>query len=385
MKIVLSTYVLGHSLTGIGWYTYYLRQGLQTHAAIDQLICIPPPEVEVSQQVSSSKKDSIYSMIRNTIKTLPFTYILQHNYQNFFFTRKARHFSVKNFLYHEPCYIVRPYLGPKVCSVHDLSYIYYPECHPLERVKFLRRYLPRSIKYAHHIITGSHFIREQIINTFQVAPEKVTTVYHGVSPLFRSYSLTDVNPRLERYGLLGKSYLLSVGTLEPRKNLERLIQAFSQLPERQRKQYPLVIVGLKGWSTNTLDKLIQRLLSKNELYCLGYVSDTDLPYLYAGAYAFTYLSIYEGFGLPLLEALASGVPTLSSNTSSMPEVVTDAALLVDPWDIDLITEKLAQLLQDDSLRNTLKRRGPIQAAKFSWSKCVEDTVNVYQKVLACST
>ena len=143
-----------------------------------------------------------------------------------------------------------------------------------------------------------------------------------------------------------------------------------------------MLVGVKGWDIHCLEKIIQALIKKEQLYCLGYVPEADLPYLYSGAYGFVYLSIYEGFGLPLLEAMASGVPTLASNVSSMPEVVQNAALLVNPLDVDAITDKLRLLLMDNALRNNLSAQSLIQASKFSWEICIDSTVNLYQKALA---
>ena len=244
--------------------------------------------------------------------------------------------------------------------------------------------MPGSIYETDHIITVSEFIRNEIIDLFKLSPIKVTCVYHGVSKLFKVRPFIDVKSVLAIYDLHEKSYLLSVGTLEPRKNLERLIQAFNKLPEQLRKKYPLVLIGVKGWRTHRLEKMIQPLIKKEQLYCLGYVPEADLPYLYSGAYAFIYISIYEGFGLPLLEAMASGIPTLASSESAMPEVVGDAAMLVNPFDIDRITEKLNQLINDLALRDKLKQLGPLQAAKFSWESCIENTIAVYQQTLKSS-
>lgn len=290
----------------------------------------------------------------------------------------------QNFIYHEPCYILRPYSGPKICTVHDLSHIRYPYYHPKQRVKFLLDNLPGSIYEADHIITASEFIRNEIIDLFNISPIKVTCVYHGVSKAFKARRFIDIKSVLAIYGLHEKSYLLSVGTLEPRKNLEHLIQAFNQLPEKQRKKYPLVVIGIKGWHTHPLVKMMQPLIKKEQLYCLGYVPEAYLPFLYSGAFGFLYISIYEGFGLPILEAMASGIPTLTSSESAMPEVVGDAAMQVNPFDIEMITDQLNHLINDLTLRDRLKQLGPIQAAKFSWESCVEGTIGVYQQTLKYS-
>jgi glycosyltransferase involved in cell wall biosynthesis len=403
MKVLLTVYALQPPLTGIGWYTHYLVKGLQTHSAIEQLSSLPTQPVEGSSQIEP--KNYFCSMlkkiaknrprkkgygtcgfgIKKLVRTFSTLYISSYYYRDYCFQQKAKKFVQARFIYHEPCYILKPYSGLKISTVHDLSHIYYPKCHPKARVKFLLDYLPKSISVADHIITGSQFIRNEIVNYFKVKPEKITVIYHGVSNVFRCRQAIELNPVLKRYGLWKKTYLLSVATLEPRKNLERLLQAFSQLSERTRKQFPLVLVGHKGWGINKLEKLIDKLLRKKELICLGYVSSGDLPFLYAGAYGFVYLSLYEGFGCPLLEALASGLPTLTSNTASMPEVVGDAGLLTNPWDSDAITEKLNQLLMDNILRASLKQKSVKRAAQFSWQNCIDNTVGVYQHVLASSS
>lgn len=241
--------------------------------------------------------------------------------------------------------------------------------------------MPGSIYEADHIITVSEFIRNEIIDLFNISPIKVTCVYHGVSKLFKVRQFTDLKLILATYGLHNKSYLLSVGTLEPRKNFERLIHAFKRLPEQLRNKHPLVLIGMRGWHTHRLERIIRSLIKKEQVYCLGYTSDADLPYLYSGAYGFIYISMYEGFGLPLLEAMASGIPTLASNESAMPEVVGNAAMLVNPFDIDLIADKLNQLINDFALRDRLKQLGPIQAAKFSWNSCIDNTIAVYRRTL----
>lgn len=381
MNIILSTHTLRYPLTGIGKYTQNLLNGLRKNQSINQIFCIP--NILNNSSEITSKNISI-SKLKKTLKVLPGLYSCYNYLNDFFYKKKTQNLLGENFIYHEPCYILRPYSGLKICTIHDLSHIKYPEYHPRERVNFLSRYLPNSVLRADHIITVSKFIRNEIIHLLNVAPEKVTCIYHGISKLFKIRANDEVKSVLANYNLNNKSYLLSVGTLEPRKNLERLIQAFKQLPEQQRNKYPLVLVGIKGWNTSRFEKLARSLIKKQQLYCLGYVPEVYLPYLYSGAYGFIYISIYEGFGLPLLEAMASGIPTLASSESAMPEVVGNSAMIVNPFDIDLITDKLNQLINDLTLRERLKHEGPIQAAKFSWDSCIENTIEIYRRTLKSS-
>lgn len=376
MNIILNGQTLQCPLTGIGYYTRYLLEGLKKNELINQIICIP--NIKTSYQ-NTEKNYFIKKNIKKFIKFLPYTYSVLHTFRNANFYNKT-HFLVKeNYIYHEPCYILKPYLGPKVCTIHDLSHIRYPEYHPKERISFLNRYL--NIYNANQIITPSNFIKNEIINIFDISPNKISTVYHGVSKIFKPRKFNEIKHFLMRYNLHDKSYLLSVGTLEPRKNLVRLLQAFRQLPDQQRRKYPLVLVGTKGWNISRFEKLIHPLIKKEQLYCLGYIPEVDLPYLYSGAYGFIYLSVYEGFGLPLLEAMASGIPTLASSVSAMPEIVGNAAILANPFDLDLIAVKLNQLTDDLTLRKTLKKMGPLQADKFSWDSCIENTIAVYRRTL----
>lgn len=378
MNVILNTQSLQSDLTGIGRYTQNLLQGLRIHNIINQVVCIPNFK-DCNNKIV--KKNYFLSQFIKNIKCFPGTYSLFSDYKNRIFIKETRFLIQDKYIYHEPCYILNSYSGPKVCTIHDLSHIHYPEYHPRERVKHLRYNLPISINNADHIITGSDFIRSELINFFSIPPNKITRIYHGISKEFKVRDFFEIIITLRRYNLHNKSYLLYVGTLEPRKNLESLIQAFKQLPDQLRKNYPLVLVGRKGWKTGRLEKLTKKLINQEQLYFLGYVPESELPFLYSGAYGFIYLSVYEGFGLPLLEAMASGIPTLASDQSSMPEIVGDAAIIINPFDIDLITEKLNQLITDLTLRDMLKKLGPLQAVKFSWDSCIENTIAVYRKTL----
>ena len=186
---------------------------------------------------------------------------------------------------------------------------------------------------------------------------------------------------LARYHLANSSYLLVVATLEPRKNLLRLADAYSRLPSVLQRRHPLIIIGARGWLTDELEKRLAPMERKDQVRRLGYIPQEDLPLLYAGAWAFAFPSIYEGFGLPLLEAMRSGIPTLTANRSSLPEIAGDAALLVDPEDVNAITAGLERLLTDAQWRAQAIKKGLQQAGSFSWERCIEETVAVYRVVL----
>jgi glycosyltransferase involved in cell wall biosynthesis len=174
-------------------------------------------------------------------------------------------------------------------------------------------------------------------------------------------------------------YILSVGTLEPRKNLSTLLAAYATL---ERSAPRLVLAGARGWHAQSLAAQVQAPALRERVVLPGYVPDDLLPDLYAGAECFVYPSLYEGFGLPPLEALACGTPVITSTTSSLPEVVGDAALLVEPTRTDELAAALRRILEDEHLRDDLRRRGPLRAARFSWERCARETMQVYQHICA---
>jgi alpha-1,3-rhamnosyl/mannosyltransferase len=288
--------------------------------------------------------------------------------------------ALKHYILHSPNYILLPFDGPAVATIHDLSYLHYPQHHPRERILFMERHLPRTLAQASAIICDSTFIRAEIIALLGVPAEKVTAVPLGVDRTFHPRDPATLRPVLTRYHLDGWAYLLAVSTLEPRKNLPRLLMAYARLPEALRARHPLALVGAKGWLNTELEQHLAPLERTGQLRRLGYVPQEDLPALYAGAHAFAYPSLYEGFGLPLLEAMASGVPALSSQRSSLPEVAGAAALLIDPEDIDDLTTGLERLLDDVAWRTQARVQGLAQARRFSWEGCVEDTVAVYRSL-----
>lgn len=283
-------------------------------------------------------------------------------------------------VFHGPNYFLPPCADMGVATVHDLSVFKFPETHPAERIRQFERDFTCSMSRAAHLITDSEATRQEVMSFLAWPPEKITAVALGVSPKFTPVSTGDLAPCLRKYGLTPGGYALCVSTLEPRKKIGNLLQAYQCLPRRLREQYPLILVGSAGWLSEELHQEIDRLSLQGWLRYLGFVPEADLPALYAGARTFVYPSIYEGFGLPVLEAMASGVPVVAADRSSLPEVTKGAALLVDPDDIDALAASINKSLCDDAWHSTARNTGLEVAQGFTWDCCVEQTIQVYQRI-----
>jgi alpha-1,3-rhamnosyl/mannosyltransferase len=280
-------------------------------------------------------------------------------------------------IYHEPNFLPYRFRGPTVITVHDLSWIRYPETHPRERVKIMDKLLPPAVQNAAHICVDSEFVRGEVIDYFRIAPDKVTTTLLAPRDVFKPRSPEERLATLTKHGLADQQYFLCVGTLEPRKNVVAALRAHGHLPQELRRRFPLVLVGMRGWLEGELLSGIQR----GEIVPLGFVSDEELADIYSGATAVVYPSIYEGFGLPPLEAMACGTPAIMSNVSSLPEVAGDAAVLHDPHDIDALSEAMRRFAEDSAFRSDRSVASLRQAARFSWDRCARETVEVYRRVL----
>jgi glycosyltransferase involved in cell wall biosynthesis len=278
---------------------------------------------------------------------------------------------------------VLPLVHPRssVVTVHDLGYRHYPEAHPL----LDRLYLDLSTRYnaraARRVIAVSQATQDDLVQHYGIEPDKITVVYSGwderMRPVEDEATIEGVKAR---YHVRGE-YVLYVGTLQPRKNLGRLLEAFGLLRKRaQRGEAPgLVIAGRKGWLYDQITQQVERLGLESEVVFPGYVPQDDLPALLSGARLFVFPSLYEGFGLPVLEAMACGTPVLCSNVSSLPEVAGDAALLVDPLDVKGMAKAMNRLLQDEGLRTELVERGYRQVRQFSWERCARETLAVLEE------
>lgn len=266
-----------------------------------------------------------------------------------------------------------------VITVHDLGFLRYPESVTEESRRYYGQ-VARAVRSAQRTIAVSDFTRSDLIELVDAPADRVSVVHNGVDPWFRPVDDRDQLSSLRSRLGLDRPYLLFVGTLEPRKNLPTLLHAFRQV--RARHDLLLALVGRRGWLWEPIVQEIQALGIEASVRQLDGIPDSDLPALYSAAAAFSYPSLYEGFGLPPLESLACGTPTVVADTSSLPEVVGDAALLHPPTDVDALADALLRLIEDETLRATLSKRGLARAARFTWEEAVRRTLAVYEEALA---
>lgn len=283
---------------------------------------------------------------------------------------------------HGPDYFAPVSDRPTAVTIHDLSVLLFPETQPVTRVRRFEKLIGRAVRSGFTILTDAHSVANELAQHTGVALHKVNPIHLGVSGNFRPYETAQCAAILAHYQLTPDRYVLSVGTAEPRKNLLRLLDAYERLPAGVRHQFPLVLAGGKGWNDDALLQRIERAKAAGWLRTLGYVPEAHLPALYAGARFFAYASLYEGFGLPVAEAMACGTPVLTSDCSSMPEVTAGAALLVNPLDVDAIAIGLQRGLEDEPWRHAARQRGLARAAELTWDRTVAATLAVYRKMLA---
>lgn len=380
LKVAFGGYALLAPLTGVGQYSYQLANWLkkQPDLAIDFFY---------GNGFSPELQDKVLpgaGMLRKLARRfVPNAYAIRR-------ALEQRHFSAGALrnqydLYHEPNQIALDFRGPTVLTVHDLSWIRFPQTHPPERVRAMERYFEPSLRKASLLLTDSEFVKKELIEVFGVDPALVLPISLGLDPIFRPQDAAATHELLRKLDLVHGEYFLSVGTLEPRKNLQATIAAYANLSQAMRGRHPLVIVGMMGWRTTAIERLLEPLVRSGQARVLGYLKRADLAAVTAGAMSMVYPSLYEGFGLPPLEAMGCGVPPITSNVSSLPEVVADAGIQVAPGDIDALAQAMALLADDRGLRASLSAKAIARAAQFTWEKCAAETAAAYRRAAASTS
>lgn len=282
-------------------------------------------------------------------------------------------------LWHFTNYVAPPSNKPFVLTVFDLTFVEYPEFVEPKNLAFLQKWVPDSLERATRIITISESTRDGLVEHFKVPSHKIDVTHLAADEVYAKDVPEDEIGRVkDKYGIEG-DYFLAVGTLEPRKNLKNLLLAVASM--RRELTQPLVVVGGQGWLFDETQDLIGKLGLSGRVIFTNYVPAGELPALYQGATAFVFPSLYEGFGIPVLEAMSAGTPVISSNTSSLPEVGGTAAIYFDPNDPKGLKHALQRVLSDDKLRERLVVAGREQAAKYSWAKTAQHTLGVYERAL----
>ena len=391
MNLIFNAEALRPPITGVGNYSYHLLSqfvaddrfgevhcftGTGWRNAKDQLAFTGALMASSDLERPGPRARAI-ARIRKAIGAVPGVKPLYDHLMDRRFERHAN--EVRDAVYHETNYILKPYAGPCVTTVHDLSHIRYPEYHPPHVIEWLGGNLARSLGRADRVITVSNVVRQELLEHYGGIPaEKVHTVYEGVDERYRPRTALETAPVLSGFGLSHKGYVLLVATLEPRKGIDVLLDAWALVPADLRRAYPLVLVGSRGWRNNVLVDRMAAFMAEGTVRHLGYISSDALPAVFSGAAVFSYPSVYEGFGLPVLDAMRSGVPVICRAGTSMAEFAEGACLLCATGEPKELAVKLESLLENHEERGAWVKKGLSQAAKFSWQRCAAETEAIYR-------
>ena len=264
-------------------------------------------------------------------------------------------------------------LSAKTCTlqvVHDINYEHYPQFIPAFARKYLQYYFPKFVKRANRIATVSEYSKQDVIKHYGYDPEKMDVVYNGSNEMYGPVD-NETSEKTRKMYSDGKPYFFYVGSLHPRKNIINLLKAFDEFKDKTKAEMKMLIVGKAYWWNGEMEKEYKNIKNKEDIVFTGRVDTPTLKNLLASAFAVTYVSLFEGFGIPIVEAMYSEVPVITSNTSSMPEVGGDAALYVDPKDFHSISEAMQTLWRDEALRKQLVENGKIRRKEFTWDKTAE--------------
>jgi len=376
----MKVFILGTSVfdspSGVGQYTKRLIQVMANQHPEDSFTffgfrlwpkTLPKKEItgaNVSYRFIRFMPGRVYNMLFRLGIQIPIDLLLRRRADIFFY----------------PNFTVWPTLNrrtKKVVIVHDLSFIYFPQYASPRNLRDNLKFVPRSLKQADHVITISKSSKKQIVEHYKTDPAKISIVLPAVDlEHFRPRLAAEVAKIRAKYKL-PKKYILYTGTLEPRKNLEGLMRAYTALGSEIKQQYGLVLAGGKGWQDQSISAMIEKLSAAGEnIKWTGYVPDADLPAIYSGASLFAWPSFYEGFGIPPLEAMACGVPVITSDNSSLPEAVGDAAITVKAEDTQSLVNEIERVLSDEKLVKSMRARGLAQAKKFTWEKSAQTLLSL---------
>ncbi len=268
---------------------------------------------------------------------------------------------------------------PSIITVHDLAFVRYPQTFDRNRRLYKNLFIKRSTRKAARIIADSGHTRDELLTLLGVPARKISVIHGAPHKRYHTVQAKEGSQRVRQKHGLPERFILYVGTLEPRKNLKGLLRAYHLLLKQGKNHIPLVVAGGKGWLFHEIFQLVETLGLQGRVLFPGFIPGEDLPAIYNAAELFIYPSVYEGFGLPILEAMACGTPVVTSNTSSIPEVAGDAAILVNPASVEDLAEAMHRVLADAGLREELSKKGLERSRLFSWEEAARRTLKVYQE------
>jgi glycosyltransferase involved in cell wall biosynthesis len=376
MRIAFDATTLTAGRTGVGYYTEHLLQHLarEVERTGDELVVISNKPIDTSAPLP--KHVRVY-----TARQFP----LRIGWMQLLAPRVLN--DVRPDVAHFTNGMMPPSAPvPTVVTIHDMSLRLHPQCHPVRRLLINRPLLSCAIRSAARIVTVSHSARRDLLRLHGIDANRVSVVHEAAAPRFQPITNRALLDEVRRRYRLPQRFVLYVGTIEPRKNLTRLMQAFAAARE-QGIPHDLVCAGPYGWSSRNLTDVIDRLGLRHVVHFTGYVPVKDLPVIYNLGEIFAFPSVYEGFGLPVVEAMACGTPVVTSNTSSLDEIASGAAETVDPYDVGALSAAFVRLARDPDWRRQLSERGLARARQFSWGRTAREMLAVYQHAagLAVST
>lgn len=364
MRIGIDLSAIQSTKSGVDWYTHHVIKEIMGLLRPDERLFL-----FTNRETGFEKEATSHPGVTVVMSRFPY----QEPWRQFILPLLLRRHEI------DVCFFTNFVLSvagscPMVLTIHDLSFKLFPRTHSLRNVIWARSLVPISTRRARHIIADSHNTKLDLLRTMSVPEEKVTVVHLGASGLFSPEPEPGDDQAVSGYGIV-KPYVLYVGTLEPRKNLTMLIRSFDKLA-KSNPDIHLVLAGRRGWMAQAIFDELERRDLIGRVHITGYVQDQHLPALYRGAAAFIYPSLYEGFGLPPLEAMSAGTPVIVSKNSSLPEVVGDAGLYVNPLDPAELTKAMEAVVGDPELAQSLREKGLKRAGLFSWKKTAEKTLQI---------
>lgn len=375
VSIAFNASILRAPRTGIGQYLVELIRALAVDSEFEPLLF---NGWNWREQLPAAALPG-YSRLSALVKRgVPNAYALRRLIEQRRFSRRAGCAD----LYHEPSLWPFEFDGPMVMTVHDLTHVRFPQTQPADRLAAIEQHVVRGLQRARRILVDSQFVADEICAYYGLPIERLAVAPLGCAARFYPRSPEQLAARMAALGLQSGQYLLCVGTLEPRKNLQLALRAYQRLPASLRERFPLILAGMPGWRTEQLAEPLRRAVASGQVRLLGYQDDDCLAELFAGARLLLFPSLYEGFGLPVLEAMASGTPVILSRGSALPEVAGDAGLYIDPLD-DMDCASAIELLIEDAAQWTRQRVAGLERAQdFSWARCARITSMVYREALA---